>query len=216
MSGVKGKSGVYKHYSYQGLQKGHPDYGGRFQKGHKINVGRKCSEETRKKISEANKKEKVAKICLTCKKKFWVIPSRKNTAKYCSLNCRKGWHLSEETKRKFSEIRKGIKLSEETKRRMSIARKGKGGSNWKGGISPINERIRKSLDFRIWREKVFKYDNYACWICGIKSGYGETVKLHPHHLFSFSKYPHLRFKKSNGLTLCEFCHKTYTNFGSKL
>lgn len=80
--------------------------------------------------------------------------------------------------------------------------------NWKGGISSQNRAIRKSVKYKKWREKVFEYDNYTCWICEKQSG-----KLHPHHLKSFSKYPKLRFVVGNGLTLCEFCHKTYTKFG---
>ena len=31
---------------------------------------------------------KICKICLVCKQEFWVIPSRKDRAKYCSYDCR--------------------------------------------------------------------------------------------------------------------------------
>ena len=103
--------------------------------------------------------------------------------------------------------------SEETKRKMGKAHKGEKSHLWKGGISPKNKIIRGSIEFRLWREAVFQYDDYTCWICGDRSGKGHTVYLHPHHLKRFSDYPKLRFKVSNGLTLCRFCHKTYTKFG---
>ena len=61
--------------------------------------------------------------------------------------------------------------------------------------------------YREWRTRVFKRDDFTCWICEEKSG-----KIEAHHLKKWSKYPNLRYKISNGLTLCEFCHKTYTKF----
>jgi hypothetical protein len=35
-----------------------------------------------------NKKDKIEKICKTCKKVFYVYPYRKDIANYCSLKCR--------------------------------------------------------------------------------------------------------------------------------
>ncbi len=82
---------------------------------------------------------------------------------------------------------------------------------WKGGVTSINRKLRKSREFKEWRTKVFEFDNYTCWICETRG----SIKLHPHHLKRFSDYPELRFNISNGLTLCEFCHRTYTKFGVK-
>lgn len=101
-----------------------------------------------------------------------------------------------------------IHHTEKVRRKLSKNHKGEKGSNWIDGRTPKNKRLRRGIKFKLWREFVFQYDNWTCWICEERGG-----KLHPHHLKSFSKYPKLRFKKSNGLTLCEFCHKTYTNYG---
>jgi len=132
----------------------------------------------------------VKKNCLTCGKEFWTKPSsiKKGNGKYCSSKC---YGLSEEMRKKASKNNKGEKSHW-----------------WKGGISPINRRLRASRRFKHWREAVFLRDNWTCWICD-KRG---SVKLHPHHLKKFSDYPKFRFDINNGLTLCEFCHKTYTNF----
>src|SRR3990167_11492007 len=61
---------------------------------------------------------------------------------------------------------KGKKLSEETRKAMSNgARRGSKNHNWKGGITAINVKIRNSLEYKLWREAVFKRDNYTCIWC---------------------------------------------------
>lgn len=88
---------------------------------------------------------------------------------------------------------------------------------WKGGITPENLRIRMSVKYKLWREAVFKRDNWTCQKCGIKNnkGVGETIVLNSHHIKSFAYYPELRFEISNGTTLCENCHKLTDNFKKK-
>ncbi len=81
--------------------------------------------------------------------------------------------------------------------------------NWRGGINPINDTIRKSREYSLWRESVFKRDNYTCVFCG------ETGKLNADHIKSFSQYPELRFDIDNGRTLCVPCHKMTENFGGR-
>jgi len=76
--------------------------------------------------------------------------------------------------------------------------------NWKGGITPKNEIIRKSLKTRLWRETVFKRDNWTCQKYRIKSG-----KLHSHHILNFSKHPKLRFAIDNGITLSKRAHEEF-------
>jgi|ERR1035437_4369587 hypothetical protein len=84
---------------------------------------------------------------------------------------------------------------------------------WKGGITPINEKIRKSVEYKLWREVVFKRDNYTCIWCGAKSGNGEAIILNADHIKRFSQYPELRLAIDNGRTLCEDCHRTTENYG---
>lgn len=114
-----------------------------------------------------------------------------------------GRSISEETRQKFI----GRKQSSETRLKKSMKQKGAKGSNWQGGVSPINERIRQSSEFKQWRAAVFARDKYTCQRCGVKYQVGNRPKLHPHHIKSFAKYPELRFKVNNGITLCEKCHK---------
>jgi hypothetical protein len=142
-------------------------------------------------------------------------------------NSRKGMKLSDEHKINISISKSGVnnfnygkKFSEEYKNKISESHKNKphpwsrGELNvfWKGGITPVNKSIRMSMKFRIWRESVFKRDDWSCIKCGIRSGKGLKVFLHPHHIFNFSEYKDLRFLIDNGVTFCEDCHVNFHNF----
>lgn len=61
-------------------------------------------------------------------------------------------------------------------------------------------RIRKSNEYSLWREKVFERDNHTCQCCG------STSNLNAHHLNNFLDYPEERLLIENGITLCEKCH----------
>lgn len=64
------------------------------------------------------------------------------------------------------------------------------------------QRFRSSAQYTTWRTDVFERDNYTCQHCGQKGG-----TLNAHHKKSYADYPSLRVKLSNGITLCEECHK---------
>lgn len=79
---------------------------------------------------------------------------------------------------------------------------GKNHWNWKGGITPKNQVERNSKKAKEWRIAVFQRDKFTCQMCGAVGG-----KLNAHHIKEWAKYKKLRFDISNGITLCESCHK---------
>lgn len=79
---------------------------------------------------------------------------------------------------------------------------------WRGGVSSINERERKSARSKEWRRAVFKRDNYTCQDCGYKGN-----KLNADHIKPFAFFPELRFDVSNGRTLCVGCHRKTPTYG---
>jgi len=95
----------------------------------------------------------------------------------------------------------------ESRLKRRLSQLGSKGSNWKGGVSSINEILRQSLEFKIWRSAVFERDGYTCQVCGGHHQVGDRPKLHPHHIKTFAKYPELRFVLMNGICLCESCHR---------
>ncbi|OGT23775.1 MAG: hypothetical protein A2W47_04305 [Gammaproteobacteria bacterium RIFCSPHIGHO2_12_38_15] len=73
-------------------------------------------------------------------------------------------------------------------------------ANWKGGIAPVNYKIRQSLEYQIWRKEVYAKDKYKCRLCNKKK------QLVAHHIKLFSEFPELRFSVDNGITLCRSHH----------
>jgi hypothetical protein len=108
---------------------------------------------------------------------------------------------------KSAEVR--LKIS---KKRLGVPIPKLQGANhprWKGGADSESERIRHSPEYREWRYKVFKRDNWLCVWCNEKKAYIEAD-----HIKLFSEYPELRLDVNNGRTLCRSCHKK-RHYGNK-
>lgn len=125
-----------------------------------------------------------------------------------TVSLRKGKKHSEESKRKMSESLKGRKAPKSAfKKGQTLGEKN---VNWKGGITPENNKLRNSPKARDWRRIIFIRDGFTCQVCKNVGG-----KLQAHHIKSWAKYPKLRFEISNGITLCEECHKLTDNYKRK-
>lgn len=205
---------------------------GQFVKGHNGRIGKKHSEEAKRKIGKANKGKKrsqEARKKMSESRKgeknhfFGKKHSEETRLKISRIN--RGRKLTDEQRKKITKSllgnkhSLGIKYSEERKKRISEISKKKAPRGekchlWRGGISPINKLIRASAKYKEWRKAVFKRDNYTCVWCGDNTG----GNLNADHIKQFAYYPELRFELSNGRTLCEPCHKktdTYLHKGIK-
>jgi 5-methylcytosine-specific restriction endonuclease McrA len=106
-------------------------------------------------------------------------------------------------KRWSEEFRQNYLSSERVKNRKKSYNHATGPRHglWKGGVTKESERIRKSIQYRLWREAVFSRDTFTCQERGKVGG-----KLQAHHILSFATHPELRFAIDNGKTLCQPCH----------
>ncbi len=158
----------------------------------------------------------------------------KNKCKNCGCFIGENKHSCTDIRTKQSKSHKEKKHTEETKLKMKKPHKYKleenkrigiinlkkyyndGGKqimkgdthwNWKGGVSPINRKLRTHSKWKIWRELVFLRDNFTCQnpnceFCNNKIG----IMLHPHHIKPLSLYQKLAFNINNGITYCAEYH----------
>jgi hypothetical protein len=171
------------------------------------NKGRKNSEESLKKMSEARK----GKPCPE-------ITRQKLT----------GRHPNQKTIEKLIKSHLGKKLSKEAIKKLR-ERKGAKCSFWKGGITPLTKKIRHSFEYRKWKQEVFNRDNFTCQSCKKRGGY-----LEAHHVKAFSELiqeakdniplfnlfeASMMYKPmwdiNNGITLCKICHSKTKNYKGK-
>lgn len=175
-------------------------------------------------------KELHLKSCLGCG--IRISPYR---AKKCHKCCNLGRKLSSVAKQKISKAHKGKLISRETREAISRGHMGKPhnieasvrklkawneknrrfmvgekNGNWRGGITPINQKIRNSTGYKLWREAVFERDNWTCMWCGQVGG-----SLNADHIKPFSLFPELRLAIDNGRTLCVKCHETTDTYRGK-
>lgn len=108
-----------------------------------------------------------------------------------------------------------IKSLKKVKKRVSETNKnaiGDKAKNWKGGITPINNKIRGSLEYKLWSDSVWNRDNNCCQKCGEN----RLRNLVAHHIKNFAQFLELRFAIDNGITFCRNCHKEFhKKYGNK-
>lgn len=147
--------------------------------------------------------------CVTCKSTFKVDPYLKKQ-KTCSRTCNLAYRKSPE-----------FRLKQSQRARKQIL--GQYGSNPKF-ITKLSQIIRESAKYRLWREEVWKRDNYTCQMCLEQKG-----KICADHIISFLKIlldekvdsydkameSGVLWDINNGRTLCYDCHYKTENYGFK-
>jgi len=159
--------------------------------------GKHHSLKTRKKMSESHKGEKNS---------FYGKTHTKESRKKMSLSLlgRKSWNKGTKgiVKANCGSFKKG-QLSW-SKLHPELMPRGKEHHNWKGGITPLNQKIRnQSIEYKKWRDVVYKKNYWTCFLCGKKCKKKDIIA---HHLLSFSDYSQYRFEQNNGIVLCRSCH----------
>ena len=120
--------------------------------------------------------------------------------------------MTKEVRLKISLFAKSRKFTEEHRQAISLGNKGKTKGKlhyrWKGGIRRIGDVTYTSTEYKEWRTKVFKRDDFICRGCKIKG-----KRLQAHHILPKCKFPERMFDIENGITLCEDCHKNTSSYG---
>lgn len=158
---------------------------GKSLRGNKHALGYRWTEEERRKISIVRRGKKRSE------------ETRKNIS-----NGLMGHFVTDEARQKIKEYHTGLVQSVETRARRSIALSGENGPNWQGGLTAINEILRKSSKYEEWRNAVYNRDSFTCGLCNKRGG-----DLHAHHIKTRSNHLELIFDIDNGITLCKSCHR---------
>lgn len=165
----------------------------------------------------------------------------------------KGIKMPDSFRQKMSKVKMGIKPNEstrlkfrlaklgkkragdpskwkhtfESKFKNSLAHRGEKSVNWQGGLSSLNKRLRRSLQYRNWRTAVYQRNGYKCIWCGADKKYLNADHIKQYALIikenNISTYEQAvkceeLWQVNNGRTLCIDCHKetdTYLNKGKK-
>lgn len=175
------------------------------------------------KLKKFNIKRRTNKEALIGKKQS--IKSRIKRSLKMKKNPVKYWLGKKHNKKHRNNVSRALKgriKTEEHIRNQAISL-----SKRKGGITPIHNLIRNLKNTDIWRESIFKRDNYTCQECYIRGVYIEA-----HHIKQFSKILSEFLKEydqfspvedketllrlatkykpfwntNNGITLCKDCH----------
>lgn len=145
---------------------------------------------------------KISKNCQQCDKEFKSNPS--SNQRFCSSNC---WNKAYMGHIPWNKGKPNYNM------------RGANNHLWRGGITPLNEKIRKSLEYKEWRKSVFERDNYTCRACNKRGGFlnADHIKLFSIILlenniksFELALKCIALWNLDNGQTLCSSCHKIKT------
>jgi hypothetical protein len=150
-------------------------------------------------------------LCKTCNSEYKVDQYRAKTSKVCSIACYNKYRSTLE-----------FRLALSKKHRLLVEKKL---GNIRSEATKLDKIIRKSAEYRIWREIIFKRDNYTCQMCGHKGN-----EIHADHVKQFAlillendvktfdeavKCIEL-WDTKNGRTLCVHCHKATPTYARQI
>jgi protein-arginine kinase activator protein McsA len=148
-------------------------------------------------------------LCKKCKRPISYAGGQKNGM------CLKCLSATPERRKQISDSVKGREAW--NKGKSNYWAKGELNNKWKGGITPLNEQIRRLPEYFAWRTAVYVRDNRTCVNCSSR----KSRSLEADHIKPFSKIVdenNIRtieqalacselWDIANGRTLCKRCHK---------
>lgn len=108
----------------------------------------------------------------------------------------------------FVSEKRGIPRTPEDRSKISaavraVALRGTSCPSYVDGKGAERRGLRLSLEYKRWRFDVCVRDEFRCQFCGDNRG----GNLHAHHILPFAIFLLARFCVSNGITLCDVCHR---------
>lgn len=184
-------------------------------------AGKPHSEETKRRISEAKAGKYNPDAVRKSVEARRGVPLSEERRQNISASLR-GRTLSEDHRRKMADAKRGKRfkrkkrriLSDEQRRKQSVTMKAKGEKcplykDGRGAERHASRTIEMgSVEYKIWRDAVYRRDDYTCVSCGERGG-----RLNADHIRPWSSNPELRYSVDNGRTLCVACHRKTPTYG---
>ena len=186
---------------------------------------KECENLKRRKTPIKLKAKEGFKICAKCNKELLLECFNKRNGKYFSYckKCEKEYnnnrykHICIDSNKEYKSGKKDSIRCKECNSKI-LAQRGKeildklnsnqyGSSNpnWNPNLTDEERNSKRdNKQYREWRSKVFKRDNWTCQCCKIK---GKNINAH--HLNSYTTDKNNRYNVENGITLCVECHKKF-------
>lgn len=194
-----------------------------FKERHRLSLlGRVVTEETRKKIRESNigkTRDTISKKRMSdSANKRWSQIEQRDIAR---LNQLKFILNNPEHLEFLRKAMTGRKHSVESRKKMGLKTKGENNPRWNGDITSFRKQIHECFRMVVWRESVFKRDNYADWFSGVSGTASDPIEAH--HVVRLSallKKYNIRsledaevceelWDAANGITLLKSSHRMY-------
>ena len=158
----------------------------------------------------------------TDKAHFWLCKCDCGTERFVnkySIKCGNSQSCGCLVKETIGKLWRGKKRSKKTKKLISknhvdVSGKnnpmygvsGENSPNWNQNLTDEHRMNKRRIQgYDEWRSAVYEKDNYTCKCCGDDRG-GNLVA---HHVESYNSNEELRTEVSNGITMCEQCHKNF-------
>ena len=89
---------------------------------------------------------------------------------------------------------------------------GKNHWNYNPNITDEERKLGRFYpDYVIWRNEIYKRDDYTCKKCNQRGG-----KLNAHHIINYATNKELRTDRDNGITMCKKCHIKFHKIYGKI
>jgi len=122
------------------------------------------------------------------------------------VNVGKHWKLSEEHKKKKSEMLKGRSSSLKGRKipNGSLAKMGSKNPRWNPDREQVmgNKRDNTNAEYHLWARSVKRRDNWKCKISNVNC----KGKVMAHHILNWVDFIEERYNINNGITLCHAHH----------
>lgn len=111
----------------------------------------------------------------------------------------------EEFRQRISETNKEMMINKWKDEEYREAHSGENNPSYNFNLTEEDRSRTRHIDgYKEWNYKVKEEANFTCDICSIRG-----CKLHSHHLESYNSNKELRTELSNGVCLCDKCHKEF-------